>query len=247
MICKYCGAEFEDNVLECPFCHGENTELADRMYKKQVGEVIGKIKNVKEETKKEERRISKKAVKVFIISVAVLVAAIALTHLASEVSSVANVNMEKEQEKAYLAELDAYYQKGDYDGLSEYYYSSSTFSFRAEKYHEVVYAWGQLYYIRRFKTGDTVYPITIYAILEDFNKLNRMTYEKTNDNTVYGNEEILLGFVAESEEFLIETLGMTEAQIEMVKEAQLESDSFDSTLQSITDEICNRLGIKEEY
>ena len=80
-----------------------------------------------------------------------------------------------------------------------------------------------------------------------FQRIEQITEEKTNDNTVYGNEDVLLGFMAESEEFLRETLGMTEAQIETVREAQLKQGSFDSTLQSIADEICNRLGIEEEY
>ena len=211
-------------------------------------EVIGKIRNVNEEAKKEERRISRKAVKFFLISVVVLVAVIALWHVISEVSSVVEINKEKEKEEVYLAELDAYYQKGDYDGLHEYYYSNSgVFTFRAEKYREVVYAWRYMYNIGRFKAGEPLFPIAIYAILEDFNGLSRLAEEKTNDNTVYGNEDVLLGFMAESEEFLRETLGMTEAQIETVREAQLKQGSFDSTLQSIADEICNRLGIEEEY
>ncbi len=248
MVCKYCGAEFEDNAPQCPFCHSENTELAERIYKKQVGEVLGKIRNVKEEAKKEERRISRKAVKIFLVSVAVLLAVIALWHIVSEVISVVKINTEKKKEDVYLAELDAYYQKGDYDGLKEYYYGSSdVFTFRAEKYREVVYALGYMYNIRRFETEEPLFPINIYAILEDFNGLYRLTEEKTNDSTVYGNEDVLLGFLAEAEEFLKETLGMTEAGIEAVKEAKLENGSFDSTLQDITDEICNRLGIKEEY
>lgn len=248
MICKYCGAEFEDNAPECPFCRNENAEYADRAYEKQLDEVITKIRNVKEETKKEERRISKKAAKFFLAALGILIAATALIYIVSVIISVKNVNTEKGKERAYLAELDAYYQKGDYEGLAECYFNSSdVFSFRAEKYREVVYAWEYMYNIRRFKAGQTLFPITIYAILEDFNGLSKMTEEKTNDSTVYGNEQILLDFLKESEAFLREDLGMTEDQIEMVREAQLESGPSDPALQGITDEICSRLGIKEEY
>jgi hypothetical protein len=252
MICKNCGAELEDNVLECPFCLSENTELADKMYEKQFEEVISKIENVKEEAKKEEKKISKKAVKIFFLSMVVLLAIIVLRYVISEVSSIIEENREKKKEAAYLAEIDVYYQKGDYEGLYEYDDNNSVFSYEGYKYSEVASAWGCMANLREFKekkeSGEPLYPILIYVILKDFNKFSKIIEEKTTDNTVFGNEQILLDFMAEYTDCLNETLGLTEAQIETIKELQLDSVSFgkDDTLLSLVDEICDRLGINRE-
>ena len=253
MLCKNCGAELEDDVLECPFCLSENSELSDKIYEKEVGKVIGRIQNVKEETKEEGRKISKKSGKVFVVSVIVLIGIIIISYTVSEIFSAFQKNAEKKAEERFLKEIDVLYQNGDYEGLSEYYYDKNIFSFKADKYYEVILAWRDMAYIREYKnrveTGDYVFPIVVYAILEDYNELSELTEEKTSDNAVRGNENIFLDFRTESETFLSEILGMTEQEIKTVREAQIQKDTIerDETLMNIADGICNRLGIKEEY
>lgn len=58
MICKYCGAEFEDNVLECPFAMEKIPSLLTGCIKTSWGS-HRKDKNVKEETKKKKEGFPK--------------------------------------------------------------------------------------------------------------------------------------------------------------------------------------------
>lgn len=248
MICKYCGAKFKNDASECPFCKSENTELTDKIYHNRVGAAISKIKNVKEEVKHKERIFTKKAAEGFLVFVGVLLIATVLYYVISDVYAVIKSGREKEKEEAYLARLETYYQKGDYAGLHACYYDNKdVFTQKDQKYREVIYAWDYMSSIRRMMDAERIFPIDIYYVLEYYNKIYIWTEEKTNDNTVYGNEQILLDFISEAESFLRETLGMTEIQIETVKDAQLDVDrDNNSSLRKIADEICNRLGITEE-
>ena len=248
MICKYCGAKFKNDAPECPFCKSENTDLADKIYHNQVRTVISKIKYIKEEVKKEDISFAKKAAKVLLISLGALFTVTVLYYVVSDVYAVIKAGREKEREEAYLARLEAYYQNGDYDGLRDCYYDSKgVFTQKDQKYREVINAWDYMSSIRRIMVSERIFSAEIYFILEYFNQLYIWTEEKINDNTVYGNEQILMDFIAEAEAYLRETLGMTEAQIEMVKNTQLDvGRQNNSTIRNIADEICNRLGITEE-
>jgi len=247
MVCKNCGAEFRDDALQCPFCGCENTGLAEKLHKQQVGEVVAKIRNVREEAQKEGKKISSKASRAFIILLGVLLAVIVLGYIASEIVSAVKTGAERKREEAYLAELEAYYQKGDYDGLSECYRNSPNrvITVKSEKYNEVVFAWGYMKHIVDYtgyiRSGEYATTLTVYSILEDFNMLYRYADLKANDNTVYGNEKVLRDFAYEAERLIRETLDVTDEQIEAVKNMQLQYGYTDGTLQYMADEIWKRL------
>ena len=251
MICKNCGASFEDNLYACPYCNHENSEFAQKVYSKEISEVVGKIKNIKEETKKEEKKISKKSTKVFAVSIIILIAAIFVTYLVREIFYDIVERQEAKAEKKFLTEIDVYYRNGDYEGLYRYYHDNMSYSLKAIKYQEIVTALGDMRHIKNYNESvrleRNIYPVEIYAILEEFNSLSKSTYEKTNDSTIYGNEQILLDLEAEAKEFLKKTLGLSEEKIETVKKAEVQrySGKKNEMLWEITKEICDRLGIKE--
>lgn len=116
MYCKNCGAQIEDNVLQCPYCDFENEKVAQKEQDAHIEYYDNKTKKLKQLPDKIVNKTTKyllmAAGAVFVLFIIVLV----VVFIVSSIKSKTDLPM---QEK-HLKKLEEYYVSGQYDKLGEY-------------------------------------------------------------------------------------------------------------------------------
>ncbi len=131
MICKNCGADFDDNLPKCPYCGAFSYAGAEKEYMERLDDLKEDLEELQEtvpELYTEELKKQAQHVKRTLLIVCAVVAVLALgifglTRLSDsfyEYDSKAALLFAKE---AYPV-ADEYYAAGDYEGLLEFYQTS---------------------------------------------------------------------------------------------------------------------------
>ena len=147
MICKNCGSEYIDGLLQCPYCGTEDTKEAAEQQKEYIEEYKDKIDGLKDMPEQVAQKGKSKAtnamisVVVFIIFVCIVVAI---------VSSLLGANELEHQEK-HLAKLEELYQEKDFDELESYYDKINIRDGSFTKYGRVLDVYERMYYIDSLK------------------------------------------------------------------------------------------------
>ena len=69
MICEYCGAEFEENVLACPFCGADNFVMS----KQEHEQTVSKIREEEQRIKALPKKVANKSTKLLILLAAAFI------------------------------------------------------------------------------------------------------------------------------------------------------------------------------
>lgn len=116
MICKNCSADISEEVLLCPYCGTENSQVA----KKQQQEYIDDYKQRKQALKNVPEKVVKKTTKgLFYVAGGVLATVILLFIVIMAFSKFTRADMLAKQEKE-LERLENYYSAEDYYSMSKY-------------------------------------------------------------------------------------------------------------------------------
>ena len=143
MICEYCGGEYGDDVVSCPYCHAENKDAA----KARQADILAGYDKEAEAIKKEAdlypvKMARKWSAKVVLGIVAGAVICLLLLALFKYVLDVEDRNsLAREQKK--LAEMDAFLEAEDYAGLEEYLFLKNIKVYEYEKYEQVIYVYNR--------------------------------------------------------------------------------------------------------
>lgn len=125
MICKNCGAEFDDDAPKCPFCGQMNYYGAEKKYKKDLGGIHKNLESLADKPREEYTKKSFSVLKRVLIVVAVCFLA-ALSYFAYGQIREANYKKEVLQqiqwEDENYPQLDLWYEAGDYDRILEFQY-----------------------------------------------------------------------------------------------------------------------------
>ena len=63
MICGFCGAEFDDNLVKCPYCDSTNVKGAEAVYMEQLEDVREELDNLTDVPMNEIKKAAKKQLK----------------------------------------------------------------------------------------------------------------------------------------------------------------------------------------
>ncbi|MBR5800313.1 MAG: hypothetical protein IKY23_09660 [Lachnospiraceae bacterium] len=138
MICKYCGGEYGDDVLACPYCHAENPAAV----KAEKSEILEGYDEEAEKIRKEADLYPAKMAgawskKVVLGILAGAVACVLLLALFKYMLGVEDRNsLAREQKK--FAEMEAFLEADDYAGLEEYLFTKNIKVYEYEKYEQVI-------------------------------------------------------------------------------------------------------------
>ena len=142
MICKNCGAQFDDNLAKCPYCNTFHYAGARKEY-------MGKLEDMKEDLndlhqvvpdlyQEQFRSHTKQARKTIFRIFVVLVTLVVLLLVSHLILNRAGSRDEKKtllfMKEAYPI-ADQYYNDGDYDGLLDFYHTSITENESADFYN----------------------------------------------------------------------------------------------------------------
>ena len=131
MICKNCGAHFEDNLPKCPYCGEFHYAGAQKEY-------MGKLEDLKEglddlhetipEMYANELKSQAKKVRKIVLIIGGILAALVLFFLISTFAFDSIGSRDEKEVLLFTKEAfpiaDEYYEAGDYDGLLRFYHTS---------------------------------------------------------------------------------------------------------------------------
>ncbi|MGN0341250.1 MAG: hypothetical protein ACI4DO_00490 [Roseburia sp.] len=135
IICKNCGAEYDENTERCPYCGGDN-------FKKSVQTHEEKLRDLHEEKKKWEnmpdkvahRMTSFTAKGIIFAVIGVMVFCLLLFAGIKLKNRIVN-----NRDETAIEKLEEMYQKGDYAGILEYMDTlENPYQKKFEKYYQIV-------------------------------------------------------------------------------------------------------------
>lgn len=140
MICENCGAEYDEHLLLCPYCGTENDRAAQLEHQKELHDLNEKTEKLRQAPESVARKGSQIVTK---MAVAAVIGVLVVASVIWVVTRIQAGNALGQQEKQ-LAQLEEYYEAGDYEQMEQYldsleYGYSSTFA----KYRNAV-DWNQL-------------------------------------------------------------------------------------------------------
>lgn len=120
MICKYCGASYADNLLNCPFCRTENPLEAEKQKKSIFKKYDREADAIREEVAHYPRKAASVFTRKFLIGIAAAVV------LAALIAVLCIVLVRKSSQVSYNKHLDheavmnEYLDNADYESMVQY-------------------------------------------------------------------------------------------------------------------------------
>lgn len=226
MKCPYCGYEYEDNLLRCPFCNTENTKEAREKQRETIWSLHEESRDIqknmpKRMLQKANRTAGKLLIRIWIgIAVMVLLIALAGSLYQWNQNRILNRNLNR---------LEQYLQAQDFDQLYTYMDDLYDYNPSYEKFYDVYYACRDLSYAKESlgwyydseKDDYSSDEIRIWylaaAISDCLNALND-TEPGLSDQLIQGNEAALEELASRAHDILTSTLLLTDAEIQELLE-----------------------------
>lgn len=222
MKCTYCGYEYEDNLLRCPFCNTENTKEAREQQRETIWSLHEEgrdtLKNIPARMLQKSNRTTGK----FLIRI--LTGIIAMVLLVTLAGFLYQWNQKRVLDRN-LNKLEQYLQAQDFDQLCAYMDDLNDYSPSYEKFYDVYYACRDLSYAEESldwyydseKNDYSSDEIRIWylaaAISGCLNTLND-TEPGLSDQLIQGNEAALEELASQSHDVLTLTLLLTDKEIQ---------------------------------
>lgn len=233
MICKNCGAEYDDTLLQCPFCNAENTEEA---YRRQQDYVEGYKRKASFLSRLPEWIVSTtgNAMKrIAIIGMGIFLLVVLIAFIGTKIySSTAVWRMEMAIDK-----MEEYYQAGEYEKLKDYYYETDYIGGAAyEKYDRTVEVYSRMDWImyQMEKMGDEYAKfITVDEAedaLDDTIECLYVIEEMEEAGFVYDEEKAMLEFREQLLDAVETYVPMTEQEFQAAYDKYVQAEGAEKDI-----------------
>lgn len=229
MICKNCGAVYEDGSLRCPYCHSENVRVAENMKSEM-------LKSYDREAKNMEKNVSEEAVHrwtVYLIKGLIILLAVGiLAAVAAVIWGRVSGGISHSGEAAHIKKLEAFCETGDYKALCEYVEKESLYGIKYQKYYEIKRVYrpflsmeNDIMQINRIMKDDSLTReekadyAEYWVKTALFHASEALTYGRQyiDDNVFMDNEEMLKSICNECRRSVSE-LGLSEEETDMLEQ-----------------------------
>lgn len=179
MICKNCGAEYEDNRLSCPYCHTENRKAVNRKKKEILNQYDKEAASIRAQAETYAERTANNMTRKIFIILGILAACGIVSAIILIILSNFRVNYEYRQKTKHVQQLEEMLATADYAGMEAYLRERNLFS-GYDKYQQPA----ELYrrYLRIKEDGQQIQSIDMRE---------EWGYEKWKSLTEYYVEDIL--------------------------------------------------------
>lgn len=138
MVCNSCGSEYDEKLLQCPYCGSENEVLARKKQREYIATYEKKINELGSVPKEMAKSAANKVVKIVTVLVALFLVMAGIVWLITRQQ--ASKALDKQQRQ--LAKLEEYYQAGNYAEIGGYLDEIEGYGSSYEKYRQIE----QVYY-----------------------------------------------------------------------------------------------------
>ena len=151
IICKNCGAEYDDEQDRCPYCGGDNFGKSVQVHEDMMNE----LKREKRQWEKMPEKVAGKGMswtaKLGIAAVIMVAVICIIVFIVSSISHKVSYRVEQKN----LEKLESLYQSGDYEGICEYLKTVEyTYQSYFDKYTEIA---GMQRYLNYLNDEDDFY------------------------------------------------------------------------------------------
>lgn len=133
IVCKNCGARYDEKELNCPYCQYENVAAAQKQYHEELDLAIREREQLKNLPKEMARKRTKKIVVVAILLFLGIVFIIGGIRYYEQYGPQSDFAIEKNNKEV----MEQYLEEGNYPALSDYYRTVGWNMGIYEKYEEV--------------------------------------------------------------------------------------------------------------
>ncbi len=238
MVCSYCGASYRKNAEKCPHCQSENPLMVEER-KNKVRQAIDE-QAMKEVKKLPERTVKKAHTAVIIVLVGVLVLLVVGFVLGYTLSKY-KAKFEYAAYEHNVERLEKLLKEEQWEAFRDYYYEHECWDSKYEKYEQLVDARVHgidniMYYCDEYKRIVESYDSEglnqyidwakndleeTFGCYADFCKNNQ---KKVNDRVILGNEKLLKQWEEEITLYLMDTLQITEEELETIRDCRENTD-----------------------
>jgi hypothetical protein len=229
MICKECGARFDETEAQCPFCGALNYIGAESKYMEHLMDMKEDLSEMSDDSSEAYHATFKKSTLIIITTICVLAILAALiisiilgysSYTSKSDAKLVKAQMQWRQE--YYDDLDQMYNAKDYDGILNFYDEHST----DEGFSP--YNWAHSDFIMLYDTYTQFQTLAAYADTTDLNELTwclysaaSLDYDAVQDFYSYTDEEMQLiaSWQEETAAFYHDTLGLSDEEIAEMKSA----------------------------
>lgn len=241
MICKSCSAEYDDNILVCPYCGTENKKAAQELKEDILENYDREAEQIKRSAEQYPEKAARKWTKYMVYVVAAIVILGIVFGIIAIVVGKVSVSVGHEREQKHLTKLEELYQAKDYVAVDEYLSDKDLWGSSYEKYDEIAgvssyysYMENDMMYIEDVLAGEmsdeekvSLVSRWCESVLKDAASVLRLSKEYSEDMQFLGNEEELDIFYADVV-MQLEQIGYSEEEIEQI--AQIEKDHIPEEL-----------------
>ena len=133
MICKNCGAEYDDNLIQCPYCEAENTTKVYQNHYEYIDDLKKRTKDVNNLSNK----IANASTSIFVKGIVALFVIVVIVLVIGFIWAKANGAIGLGKKEKDLEKLENLYEMGDYNQMLDYYYDCGFRGGAFEKYHRI--------------------------------------------------------------------------------------------------------------
>ena len=241
MICKSCSAEYDDNILVCPYCGTENKKAAQELKEDILETYDREAEQIKRSAEQYPEKTARKWTKNMMYAVAVIVTLGIVVGILSIVVGKVSVSVGHKNEQKHLTQLEELYQAKDYAAVNEYLTDKELWGSSYEKYDEIArvssyysYMENDMMYIEDVLAGEmsdeektSLVSRWCESVLKDAASVLRLSKEYSADMQFLGNEEELDVFYADVV-MQLEQIGYSEEEIAQI--AQMEKEHIPEEL-----------------
>lgn len=237
MICPYCGYEYDDTELKCPFCATENTGQAREQQRIVIRSLEEETEDIRRMPNEMLRQTNQKAFKVFTL----VLAAVIFTTILVVIGTFAFQAFHESSTKRNLDKLEEYVLENDYDSILNLMDESDFYDSAYDKYQEIAYTYRSMTYLEddlkwfyesredSYSTQETVTTYLAFAIADCMNTLSTGR-DYIDDNLILGNENALENICSQAENTLTLTFHLTDEEIQELLDMEVYYYDSDNVL-----------------
>lgn len=246
--CPNCGAEYDSQLLKCPYCEYENIEAAQENYREKIEELVEE----REEIKNLPKKVAAKRTKIIFACVAVFLVVIILGLVGVEVYQKTSKKYQAKKEQENKEIMESYLANKDYATFYSFYQGLDYAYLVYNKYDEIstIYYWYECIesdfelQFKDYNKGNKESHITWVALaMNEYGNMIRRADEYLNDNYRYGNEEHIQNICEMATARLKEMYRIDDAMIEEIlaveKERGADSAAYNELAEKVVENYMN--------
>lgn len=231
--CANCGAQYEEQLRQCPYCGAENTELTEREYQGELDQLDRQTRELVHLPSYLVKLWTRRWGKALILLLFAVLAAGIVTAGARAVGVYIANRGEPARQQKHLEMLDSYVEAEDYEAIWDYLNKHDLYGGVYSEYSDIYFAAYPLYYVEECRScldrGGVWRDTAGWALMEASQGILDIDQNLDENTYIHGGEEAMQIIRGKLMSFLIEEMGLAEAEMENLYQLCRETETMEET------------------